>query len=71
MADELELTEARMSFDIDVDVAHIRERAAKFDKGHPGECFFCGEEFERVISVVWKEEDVDSCGRCRDRRGIA
>ena len=47
--------------------------AAAIPKGYPGECFFCGEEFARVVEVTDPRsgERVDSCGRCRDARGIA
>lgn len=38
-----------------------------------GECDFCGEHFARVVEVTDPRtgEVVESCGRCRDRRGIA
>lgn len=70
MADELEQTEERMSFDREVDITNIRKKAEKFDKGQAGECFFCGEEFSRVITVEWQHEDVLSCGGCRDKRNL-
>lgn len=71
MADELELTDERVAFDREVDILHIRERAAKFDKGHEGECYLCGEWMSRVIQVEHKTgKMIDACGGCRDKYGL-
>lgn len=54
-------------------VSKQRRKAAAIPAGRPGECFFCGEHFARVVEVRDPQtgDKVDACGRCRDRRGIA
>ena len=39
-------------------IAAIREKAANIPVGKPGECEYCGYEFERLVG--------GACGRCRD-----
>lgn len=54
-------------------VGELCRKAAAIPAGRSGECDFCGEHFARVVEVTHPHtgEVVESCGRCRDRRGIA
>lgn len=70
MADDADNADVREAVELQAKEMNIRAAAARFDKGAPGECYFCGEEFSRVVSVLWQSENVQSCGRCRDKRGI-
>lgn len=70
MADEIDLTSDRIEFDVSVSAKLISEKAKEFDKGQPGECFLCGEEFSRVILVEKDGQQILACGGCRDRYGI-
>lgn len=70
MADELDAAEERMEFDRQVGIRNVQAKAAQFDKGKPGECFLCGEYFERVVQVEKDGEQVDACGGCRDKHGL-
>lgn len=72
MADEIDATADRMDNELALTVANTCRIAAAIPKGHPGECFFCGEDFARVVEVTDPRsgERVDSCGRCRDARRI-
>lgn len=73
MADEIDATTERIEAELGFIVAKACQKAAAIPKGKPGECFFCGETFARVVEVTDPQtgERVDSCGRCRDKRGIA
>lgn len=73
MADEIDATTERVEKETSLFVANACRIAANIPKGHPGDCFFCGEEFSRVVEVKDPQtgDTVDACGRCRDRRGIA
>lgn len=73
MADEIDATADRMDNELALTIANTCRIAATIPKGYPGDCFFCGETFARVVEVRDPQtgEPVDSCGRCRDRRGIA
>ena len=70
MADDADNADVREEVEMQAKEANIRAEAAKFQAGAAGECYFCGEEFSRVIAVEWHGENVKSCGRCRDKRGI-
>ena len=72
MADEIDATADRMDNELALTIANTCRIAAEIPKGYPGECFFCGEDFARVVEVTDPRsgERVDSCGRCRDARGI-
>lgn len=73
MADEIDATADRIENEVSFTVGELCLKAAAIPAGYPGECFFCGEEFARVVEVTDPRsgERVDSCGRCRDARGIA
>jgi len=40
----------------------VRMAAAKFEKGQPGTCIHCGEDFIRLVR--------GRCGGCRDELGL-
>lgn len=42
--------------------AAIRNNAKDIQPGEPGECFYCGEESQRLIN--------NACAPCRDRRKL-
>jgi hypothetical protein len=68
--DELDLTEERMEFDIEVSCKNIHAKAEKIDPGQPGECDLCGEEFSRIVDTEKDNQPVKACGRCRDKHGL-
>lgn len=72
MADEIDATNDRMENETALLVADVSRKAACIPQGKPGECWYCGEEFSRVVEVTDPVtfDKVDSCGRCRDKRGI-
>jgi hypothetical protein len=72
MSDEIDATNERMEKESALIEADMRRKATEIPKGAPGECYFCGEDFARVVEVIdpVTEAKVCSCGRCRDRRGI-
>lgn len=72
MADEVDATAERMEKESALIEADMRRKAADIPKGEPGECWYCGEEFARVVEVIdpATENKVCSCGRCRDKRGL-
>lgn len=70
MVDEVDYAEERMEFDLSVKVQNIQQKAGQFNPGQPGECYLCGEEFQRVITVEKDGERILACGGCRDRHGI-
>ena len=67
MADEVDTTNARMETESALVVAEICRCASCIPAGQPGECYYCGEFFSRVVTT---EDGVDACGRCRDARGL-
>lgn len=73
MADPIDQTADRMEVEADLSIRKICQQAAAIPPGRPGDCFYCGEYFPRVIFVTDPRtgESVESCGRCRDKRGIA
>ncbi|AMW36178.1 hypothetical protein [Xanthomonas phage XAJ2] len=72
MADEIDQTLARTEGEIALQEAETRKRAQMIPAGHAGDCYYCGEWFSRVIAVEDPAtgDEVDACGRCRDKRGI-
>jgi hypothetical protein len=70
MADEIDAADERETFELEARTKNICAKAAQFETGHPGECYFCGEEKQRVIQVEYHGGRMDACGRCRDLRGI-
>lgn len=72
MADDADVTGERMDKESVLFEAEVRRQAALIPKGEPGECYYCGEEFNRVVEVVDPAtlDKVCSCGRCRDKRGL-
>lgn len=72
MADEIDATADRMDNELALTVRDACRVAAAIPKGQPGECHYCGEHFARVVTVTdpASGDKVESCGRCRDRRGI-
>lgn len=72
MTDEVEMTAERMEKEEALLVGDIQRKAKLIPKGEPGECYYCGEEFARVVEVVDPAtyDKVCSCGRCRDKRGL-
>ena len=70
MADEIDQVSDRIDFESSISVANVCQLARGFDKGSPGDCDLCGENFERVIRVQYRGNTILSCGRCRDKHGI-
>jgi hypothetical protein len=68
MADEVDKTADRMESEAALVEADMRRKAQEIPQGQPGECFYCGEEFSRVVFVTSISEFC--CGRCRDKRGL-
>ncbi|URA06846.1 hypothetical protein QAY90_gp15 [Xanthomonas phage Langgrundblatt2] len=68
MADEIDATNDRIENETALIVGDVCKRAAMIPKGEPGECFFCGEYFARVVFIASINEC--ACGKCRDRRGL-
>lgn len=72
MADDVELTEEREARTTELVIKDICRCNDECKKGIKGECFYCGETFERVVEVEdrFSEQLVLACGRCRDIRGL-
>ena len=72
MADEIDMTQDRIDNETALLVNDVCRCAAAIPQGEPGECYYCGEHFARVVVVTdpKTEDSVSSCGRCRDHRGI-
>lgn len=72
MPDFIDETVERVDKETALIVGDLCKRAAMIPKGEPGECFYCGEDFARVVEVMDPAtyETVCSCGRCRDKRGL-
>ena len=72
MADDADRAGDRIEFEEAVRERNAQQAASQFITGAPGECYYCGEDFKRVIDVVDPTTDdvVKSCGRCRDKRGL-
>jgi predicted SprT family Zn-dependent metalloprotease len=45
----------------------IKNAAEKIPAGVEGECDLCGKHFARLVSKVYKNENVMACARCRDQ----
>ena len=60
--DELDIAEMNESLQRDNLVQNVRNAALNIPIGEPGECFYCGETFSRLINKA--------CGRCRDARKL-
>lgn len=72
MADLADITDERSESEMANEIQYRRTLAESQLSGYPGECFFCGEHFERVVPVV---EPLDggkesACGRCRDKHNL-
>lgn len=72
MADEIDATTERCERESALILGDICRKAQQIPAGQPGECWYCGEEFARVVEVVdpATQDKVCSCGRCRDKRGL-
>lgn len=68
MADEIDVTNDRVENETALLVADVTRKAAMIPKGEPGECFYCGEYFARVVFIASINEC--ACGKCRDKRGL-
>jgi len=68
VADEIDATNERIEKETALFEAEARRQAAEIPKGEPGECFYCGEHFARVVYIPSVDEC--ACGRCRDKRGL-
>lgn len=68
MADEIDVTNDRVESETALLVADVSRKAATIPTGQPGDCFYCGEHFARVVYVESVGEEC--CGRCRDKRGL-
>jgi RNA polymerase-binding transcription factor DksA len=62
MADEADISQARIEILEAAGVAAVREAAAKMPAGTPGECELCGEESPRLVN--------GACARCRDKHKL-
>lgn len=71
MSDEIDETNDRVIFDTSISVQNVCDAAKKFTQGKEGDCDLCGDHFSRVIEVDKNGETVQSCGRCRDKYGLA
>jgi hypothetical protein len=74
MADDIDRTEEREAFALEMATKAIREKAAAIPAGEPGDCDGCGETFERLVEINapnrWLYHGLKMCGRCRDIRGL-
>lgn len=72
MADEVDQTNARIETETALVVAEICRCANCVPSGQPGECYYCGEWFARVVTVEDSatESPVEACGKCRDARHL-
>lgn len=72
MADEVDQTNERIECEQALIIGEVCRCACNIPKGEPGDCYYCGETFTRVIAVEDPAtgDEVNSCGRCRDQRGI-
>lgn len=70
MADEVDQTNARIECETALAVGEICRCACNIAQGEPGDCYFCGEWFARVVTVDWGDSEVKSCGGCRDARHL-
>lgn len=68
MADEIDATNDRVEAETALILADVSRKAAAIPAGQPGECYYCGEYFARVVLVRSVDEHV--CGGCRDKRGL-
>jgi hypothetical protein len=68
MADEIDATNARVECETALLVNDVSRKAQAIPQGQQGECYYCGEEFSRVVFVASVNEFC--CGRCRDKRGL-
>lgn len=64
MADVVDMTDETESILRDKQVAAISAAAANIPKGRAGDCFYCGDHFERLVG------EPPGCGRCRDKRHL-
>ena len=75
MADDVDRTEEREAFALDMTTKEISRKAAAIDPGEPGDCEGCGETFSRLVTINnpqrWLYHGLKMCGRCRDARGLA
>lgn len=62
MADEIDIANDQVALIEEAGVALIRQQAAKFVPGEPGECEMCGEDMPRLVEGV--------CCRCRDKYNL-
>lgn len=56
--DDMDKAQDRAQVLNDLAIQDIRSRV-QMPKGHPGECDYCGEHFERLVN--------GACGHCRDK----
>ena len=72
MADDADVTAERTQLEESIIVADICRQAAAIPAGEAGECWYCGEEFSRVVTVIDPAsfDSVSACGRCRDIRKL-
>ncbi len=56
--DDIDYINERTQADEENAISEARKRAALIPIGAPGECEYCGFEFERLVG--------GACGRCRD-----
>lgn len=68
MADEVDATNDRIERETALLVSDAVRKAVLIPNGEPGESFYCGEHFARVVFIASINECV--CGRCRDKRGL-
>ena len=68
MSDDVDATNDRIEKETALFVSDAVRKAAMIPAGQPGECYYCGESFARVVMVASVGELV--CGCCRDRRRL-
>ncbi len=62
MADEIDIANDRVQRAVEQEERRIREEAAKFDPGKPGDCELCGHWSGRLVQ--------GACAPCRDKWGL-
>lgn len=60
--DDADISDERITLDIEAKLAKLRQQAAAIPQGKPGECERCGEYSQRLVG--------GACAPCRDKFGL-